>query len=210
MELLTDMKENMVMATFNDVKEAKRAYDFLKKKNDETSYEVLQVVLVQKKNGRINVLDQHAEIFTELGKTMIGGVVGVVLGVLIGPLAGFVLGGVGAMIGSGFDITEQAESETMLYQMYSRLYKGDIAILAIVQENNELEINSSIGKNAENIYRWDAAEIREEAEYATDLRDELFKQGKKEMRKEKSAARKEKIKEYKENIKEEFEKLKRK
>lgn len=204
------MKENMVMATFKDVKEAKRAYDFLKKKNDETSYEVLQVVLVQKQNGRINVLDQHAEIFTELGKTMIGGVVGVVLGVLIGPLAGFVLGGVGAMIGSGFDITEQAESETMLYQMYSRLYKGDIAILAIVQENNELEINSSIGKHAENIYRWDAAEIREEAEYATDLRDELFKQGKKEMRKEKSTARKEKIKEYKENIKEEFEKLKRK
>ena len=74
------------------------------------------------------------------------------------------------MIGSGFDITEQSETENMLYQMYSRIYDGEIAILAIVQEEDELELNSTVGHLTQDIYRWDAAEIKEEAEYATDIR----------------------------------------
>lgn len=203
------MTENMLMVTFNNLEDAKKVYEKFKKANNDSNcnYQVLQTVLVKNEDDNIKVLDQHTEVFNELGKTMIGGITGVVLGVLIGPFAGFVLAGVGAMIGSGFDITEQSESESMLYQMYSRIYEGDIAILAIVQEENELEINSSIGHLAKNIYRWDAAEIREEAEYAAEVKENLIKEAREQMKKKKSEKRKEKIDEYKENIKKEFKKL---
>lgn len=200
------MTENMVMATFENLDSAKKMYKRLKRANSDSNvnYQVLQAVLVKNEDGKIGILDQHMEMFNELGKTMIGGVVGVVLGVLIGPLAGFVLAGLGAMIGSGFDISEQSESEDMLYQMYSRIYNGDIAILAIVQEEDEMELNSSIGHDAINIYRWDAAEIREEAEHATDVRDNLLREAKRQMKEEKSQSRKKKIVEYKESIQEQF------
>ncbi|SEN73549.1 hypothetical protein SAMN05216454_11012 [Peptostreptococcus russellii] len=203
------MTENMLMLTFKDLDDAKKVYEKLKKANNdaEVNYQVLQTVLLKNDGGKINVLDHHAGVFDELEKTMIGGVVGVVLGVLIGPFAGFVLGGVGAMIGSGFDITEQSETENMLYQMYSRIYDGEIAILAIVQEEDELELNSTVGHLTQDIYRWDAAEIKEEAEYATDIRDSLLRQAKMELKKEKSENRKKKIEEYKENIKKEFKKI---
>lgn len=203
------MTENMLMLTFKDLDDAKKVYEKLKKANNdaEVNYQVLQTVLLKNDGGKINVLDHHAGVFDELEKTMIGGVVGVVLGVLIGPFAGFVLGGVGAMIGSGFDITEQSETENMLYQMYSRIYDGEIAILAIVQEEDELELNSTVGHLTQDIYRWDAAEIKEEAEYATDIRDSLLRQAKMELKKEKSENRKKKIEEYKENIKNEFKKI---
>ena len=203
------MTENMLMLTFKDLDDAKKVYEKLKKANNdaEVNYQVLQTVLLKNDGGKINVIDHHAGVFDELEKTMIGGVVGVVLGVLIGPFAGFVLGGVGAMIGSGFDITEQSETENMLYQMYSRIYDGEIAILAIVQEEDELELNSTVGHLTQDIYRWDAAEIKEEAEYATDIRDSLLRQAKMELKKEKSENRKKKIEEYKENIKKEFKKI---
>ena len=203
------MTENMLMLTFKDLDDAKKVYEKLKKANNdaEVNYQVLQTVLLKNDGGKISVLDQHAGVFDELEKTMIGGVVGVVLGVLIGPFAGFILGGVGAMIGSGFDITEQSETENMLYQMYSRIYDGEIAILAIVQEEDELELNSTVGHLTQDIYRWDAAEIKEEAEYATDIRDSLLRQAKMELKKEKSENRKKKIEEYKENIKNEFKKI---
>ncbi len=204
-----NMMENMVMITFENIEDAKRAYATLKKSTNDASmdFTALQTVLVQNDGGKITVLDQHAEVFSELGKTMIGGVVGVVLGVLIGPFAGFVLGGVGAMIGSGFDITDQSESEDMLYQMYSRIYNGDIALLSIIQEDDELVLNSMVGKNAIDIYRWDAAEIREEAEYATSVRDVLIKEGRKKMRAEKNESRIKRITEYKDMLKDEFNKI---
>ena len=204
-----DMTENMLMVTFNSIDDAKKVYEKLKRANKDTkcNYQVLQTVLVKNEGDKISVLDQHTEVFNELGKTMIGGVVGVVLGVLIGPFAGFVLAGVGAMIGSGFDISEQSESESMLYQMYSRIYDGDIAIIAIVQEEDELEINSSIGHISKNIYRWDAAEIREEAEYAADVRDNLIREARTQMKKKKSDKRRAKITEYKDSIKKEFSRI---
>src|SRR5699024_6328758 len=87
---------------------------------------------------------------------------------------------------------------------YSRIYNGDIAILAIVQEEDEMESNSSIGHDAINIYRWDAAEIREEAEHATDVRDNLKRDEKRQMKKEKSQSSKKKTVEYKESIQEQF------
>lgn len=206
------MTENMLMLTFGNLEDANKVYKKLKKANNDidVNYRVLQNVLLKNDGGVITVLDQHAGVFNELGKTMIGGVVGVVLGVMIGPLAGFVLAGVGAMIGSGFDISEQSESESMLYEMYSRIHDGDIAILAIVQEQDEIELNSTVGHYANEIYRWDAAEIREEAEYANDVQESLLKEAKAKFKKKKSELRKSRIEEYKESIKKEFSKLGRK
>lgn len=202
------MNENMIMARFESVEEAKKIYDILEDstKKNLTNFNVLQVVLLKNEDGRISVLDQHTEVFSEFGKTMIGGVAGIVLGVIIGPFAGFVLGGIGAMIGSGFDITEQTEAESMLYQMYSRIYSGDIAILAIVQEEDELEFNSIVGKTAIEIYRWDAAEIKEEAEYADSLKGGFFNSIKEKFFEERNELRMKKVKEYKDSLKEEFDK----
>ncbi|WP_101773607.1 DUF456 domain-containing protein [Peptostreptococcus faecalis] len=203
------MMENMVMARFKNLEDAKSVYTYMKNSaiDSNIDFKALQIVLLENDEGRINVLDQYTEKLSEFGKTVIGGLAGLVLGVMIGPFAGFVLGGVGAMIGSGFDITDQSESEGMLYQMYSRIYHGDIVILAIVQEEDELVLNSAVGKKAIDIYRWNAAEIKEEAEYATEIRENLVKDVRKKLKAEKNQTRKSKIEEYKESIKEEFNKI---
>lgn len=204
------MKENIVMATFKNEEEARKAFDVIKNvenSNLDLGYFVYQGAIVENKNNRFDVLDQYSQRFFEYKNTMIGGSVGVLLGVIIGPLAGFVLAGLGAMIGSEFDILDLESSENMLYQMYSRILEGEIAIIAIVQEESELEFNASVGKNAQAIYRWDAAEINEEAEYAMNLRESLLKEARLELKKEKTDARKKKIEEYKQNIKNEFNKI---
>lgn len=204
------MKENIVMATFKNEEEARKAFDVIKNvenSNLDLGYFVYQGAIVENKNNRFEVLDQYSKRFFEYKNTMIGGSVGILLGVIIGPLAGFVLAGLGAMIGSEFDILDLESSENMLYQMYSRILEGEIAIIAIVQEESELEFNASVGKNAQAIYRWDAAEINEEAEYAMNLRESLLKEARLELKKEKTDARKKKIEEYKQNIKNEFNKI---
>lgn len=204
------MKENIVMATFKNEEEARKAFDVIKNvenSNLDLGYFVYQGAIVENKNNRFEVLDQYSKRFFEYKNTMMGGSVGILLGVIIGPLAGFVLAGLGAMIGSEFDILDLESSENMLYQMYSRILEGEIAIIAIVQEESELEFNASVGKNAQAIYRWDAAEINEEAEYAMNLRESLLKEARLELKKEKTDARKKKIEEYKQNIKNEFNKI---
>lgn len=204
------MNENIILATFSDEEQARKAFEVIKNANNSTldiGYRIYQGALVVNHSNKFDVLDQYSERFFEYSNTMIAGSIGMILGVIVGPLAGFVLAGLGAMIGSGFDITELETSENMLYQMYSRVLEGEIAIIAIVQEESELELNSSIGKLATNIYRWNAAEIQEEAEYAMEVRDNLLKDARVELRKEKSIERKKKLEKYRKNIKNEFNKL---
>ena len=204
------MRENVVMAIYSSEDEARKSFELLKEvsnSNLDVNYVVSQAAIVVNNNNKFDVMDQYSQKFFDFKNTMIGGSLGILLGIIIGPLASFVLAGLGAMIGSGFDLTQLEDSENMLYQMYSRILDGEIAIIAIVQEENELELNSSIGKNAENIYRWDAAEINEEAEYAMEVREGLLKEARYKLKREKSDERKKKIQEYKNSIKQEFEKI---
>lgn len=160
------MSENIVMARYENIEDAKEAYKILKKSTNSTNqdFSVSQVVLIQNVDGKMKIWDQHQDKLAEFDKTIISGVVGIVLGAMMGPFAGAVLGGVGAMIGSGFDIVEQNESEEVIYQMYSKIHEGDIVILAIVNEESELELNSQIGKLAEEIYRWDLETVKKQIE----------------------------------------------
>lgn len=160
------MSDNIIMARYKNIEDAKNIYKILKKSTNSTSqrFSVSQVVLIQNSEGKMKIWDQHQDKLAEFDKTIISGVVGIVLGAMMGPFAGAVLGGVGAMIGSGFDIVEQNESEEVIYQMYSKIHYGDIVILAIATEEDEFELNAQIGKLAEDIYRWDLDTVKKQIE----------------------------------------------
>lgn len=116
------------------------------------------------------------------------------LGVLIG-------GSMGALIGSGKDAEDNA---SLVEQVSGDINENGTAIIALVQEDENLAFDSLFERYQVEITRHDAAEVAAEVEEAQKIRKDMAKEAKKKLHEEKKAEKSQKIEAKRQEIRDHF------
>ena len=204
-------KENVLIIYFNVESEGYQAFSEISHSafSKDKSTLIEQASLIKREKGNIiakEVLHNGKERNEDI---IVGTIIGGFLGVLAGPL-GVLLGmGVGATLTS-LSFNEDEENTGLIHSVTSRLQDNDIAILAVVQEENEAILDDYFAKFDTTIVRYDAHVIEEEIEYAEKLQKDLVHQARVQMRQERSEERKRIANQKRAYIQARFEALKEK
>lgn len=202
--------ENVIVTYFNVESEAYQALSEIK---NITTYEdrilFSQVALLKKNAGVINYKDGFDTGRVTLDDTKKGGLIGGLVGILGGPL-GILLGlGVGSLAGAAVDTRDTKEENSLVSTVTSRMQEDDVAIIAVVQEDDETIYNRIIDNFDATTIRFDASTIQEEIEHAKEVEEHLQDQAKIEMKEERSEKRNTRVEQMKEKVKNDFNDIKR-
>ena len=201
-------KENVLIVYFNIESEGYQALTEMRQDafSHKNSILIEQASLIKRENGTIIEKDVFHKNTGD--GIVIGTIISSFLGVIGGPL-GVLLGmGVGATIGSLSSLDDAEENEGFLHSVTSRLQDNDVAIIAVVQEEDEAQLDGFFAKFDTTIVRYDAHVIEEEIEYAEELQKELARQARIQLRHERSDERKRKVEEKRAEVQARFKVLK--
>ncbi|HEL1661357.1 DUF1269 domain-containing protein [Streptococcus suis] len=198
--------ENVVVSIFRIESEAFQAFSELKQFGQTENTKLAQVSIVKAENGIINVKDNFDLMNSLENDYFKGGLIGSLVGILGGPLGvllGFAAGGmIGASIGSDKELANSA----LITTVSENLTNGEVAIIALVQENDESVLNAIFEKYQTHIARWNVATVLAEVESALQIQQDLAHQAKARLIADKKEARHEKFDKLRANIKEKFSK----
>ena len=200
--------ENIVVSIFRVESEAFQAFSELKQFGQTENTKLAQVSIVKAEDGIIKVKDSF-DLMNSLGSDYFeGGLIGSLIGILGGPLGvlfGFVAGGT---IGASISLDKELAKSALITTVSEKLTNGEVAIIALVQENDESVLNAIFEKYQVDIARWDVATVAAEIESALKIQEDLEHQAKARLIADKKEARREKFDKLKADIKEKFDKLK--
>ena len=196
--------ENVITALFSDENEAYRAFSEIKQGMISQSCIIAHLALLKKRDGHIILADAADSGVTTTDDTRFGGLMGMLIGILGGPL-GMLFGmAMGSLIGRVKDIGDAKQGISLIEQITTRFNDGDVALVALAQENDETMLNAKLSPYKVTTTRYPAAEVAAEVEQAVKLQEELASDAKKKMRAAKKAEIREKIVKKGEEIREEF------
>ena len=200
--------ENIVVSIFRVESEAFQAFSELKQFGQTENTKLAQVSIVKNEDGIIKVKDSF-DLMNSFGSDYFeGGLIGSLIGILGGPLGvlfGFAVGGT---IGSSIDLDKELANSALITTVSENLINGEVAIIALVQENDESVLNAIFDKYQTTIARWDIATVSAEVESALQIQQDLAHQAKARLIADRKEARHEKFDKLKADIKEKFDKLK--
>lgn len=204
------MAHNVLAALFNVESQAYQAFSELKAFRNDSPVQIAQAVLLKKANGQITPVEGFDPLADVSQNMVTGGLIGSVLGILGGPLGVLFGASVGAWVGST-GAAEHALAEASLVEMVaSRLKDGDVAIIALVQEEEENTLDQLFGRFETVVARWDAAVIQQEVEDAVEVQLALQAQARTELKAKRKAERQEKREAFRQNVKAKFDELAKK
>ena len=200
--------ENIVVSIFHVESEAFQAFSELKQFGQTENTKLAQVSIVKAEDGIIKVKDSF-DLMNSVGSDYFeGGLIGSLIGILGGPLGvlfGFVAGGT---IGASIGLDKELANSALITTVSEKLTNGEVAIIALVQENDESVLNAIFEKYKTIVARWDVATVSAEVESALEIQKDLAHQAKARLIADKKEARHEKFDKLKADIKEKFDKLK--
>ncbi len=202
--------ENLVAVLFEKESEGYQAMTQLRQLPDSDQALILQMVLVKRQGNNMNVCDRYDSGVNTTDDTMVGGLVGSLVGVLGGPVGVLLMGSYGMLAGSLFDEEDALSGEAMIETVAGKMVDGEVALIALVDEENESFLDGQLSGFKAQIIRFDAAAVAEEIEEAQRAEKELARQAKAEVRKAKKEERKKNIEEKRAKIKADFEAFKEK
>lgn len=138
-----------------------------------------------------------------------GMLVGSLVGVLGGPLGVLLGAAVGGYKGAQYDTIDALNSISLLEATAAKLYEGDVAIVALVQED-EPAFDAAFEKFQTTIIRHFAVHVMDEVELAREVEIDLANQAVERMRAERKAEKAEKREERKSKLRGHFDELKAK
>jgi uncharacterized membrane protein len=141
---------------------------------------------------------------------LLGGLLGGLFGILGGPVGVLLMGSYGALAGSVVDTGDALDSATVLEKVAEKLVDGEVALVMLVEEINEEEIDNQLKGFKVTIARFDAAVVAEEVEQAAEAQKEMERLARKELRASKKEARKDKREAKKAEISADFDAFKAK
>ena len=196
--------ENIVVSIFRVESEAFQAFSELKQFGQTENTKLAQVSIVKAEDGIIKVKDSF-DLMNSVGSDYFeGGLIGSLIGILGGPLGvlfGFVAGGT---IGASTSLDKDLAKSELITTVSEKLTNGEVAIIALVQENDESVLNAIFEKYKTIVARWDVATVSAEVESALEIQKDLAHQAKARLIADKKEARHEKFDKLKADIKEKF------
>ena len=142
----TKMAQNVVVGIFEVESEAFQAITELKSNPGNDVSFVSQAVLVKKENGALTTLDGFDTGAKTTDDMVVGGVCGALIGILGGPIGVLLGGSYGALIGSTLDMGDALDSASMIEQITGKLEDGDVAIIGLADEADEVVLDEKLKK----------------------------------------------------------------
>ena len=201
---------NIVAAIFEVESEGYQAISTLSKTPIINETSILQMALVKRENGALKVCESFDSGIHTSDDTVVGGLLGGMLGILGGPLGVLLMGSYGALAGSLMDAGDALDSATVMEKVAEKLQDGEVALVALVDEVNEAELDDRLNAFKVIIARFDAVVVAEEVEQAAEAQQEMERLARKELRAAKKEARKDKREAKKAEIKADFDAFKEK
>ena len=181
--------ENVALVVFEVESEAYQAFSELKNDAVNSAYTILQIAVVQNRNGRIVSTDSFDSGVDSNDDTLKGGLIGLLVGLLGGPL-GVILGGAtGALIGNIKDSYDVGKNSSLLEYISTQLTPEETGLVILVQENDESALDLRLSRYDDRIVRFDAAKIADEVEQQENLDRELRRQAKEKLKAQRKADR---------------------
>lgn len=178
--------ENVVTVIFNVGSEAYQAFTELRKAPFGEGYVVAEAALLKHEGKQVTIADVFDAVAVTSDDTAAGMVIGSLVGILGGPLGVLLGAGAGAYAGLAFDTADAIDSASMLEVTAAKLYEGDVAIVALVEED-EPAFDAAFAKFDTTIVRHYAADVLDEVDLARELEADLIRQAKGQMRAERKA-----------------------
>ena len=173
---------NIVGALFTTESEAREAMAALSETPQINGTTIYQISLVKRKEGVLKLCDNFSSEYLKSNDAVKGGLIGGLIGVLTGPV-GLLLGGAaGALLGKAGEEDKKDESAALIEQAAKKLEEGDIALIALVEENDESILDHAMVKYNTVIIRYDAEVISKELEEAEKMQAELARQAREKLR----------------------------
>jgi len=199
---------NVLSAIFNIESEGFQAFTEIQDSLNNEQFFVPQMALVKYQDGKLKTLNSYESPALEDGKAFGGGLFGSLLGILGGPIGMLLCGTTGAAIGYASSCSDSEDVASLLDNVTAKLDDGNVAIVALVQEENESALDALLSKFDVQIIRRNAAFVAEEVIEAKEMEKELQKQLRAEVRARKKAETTEAIQQKWDNIKADFEAFK--
>ena len=193
------MKNNVVVAVFEVESEAFQAFTELRTKITGAGYTAAEAALLRNKEGRIDMIDGYTLGPAAGDDTAMGIMIGSLVGILGGPI-GVILGAsIGGLAGSASDTDRAVDSVNAVAVVADKLYDGETAIVALVQEE-EPAFDVVFSGYKTTIIRYDAADIAADVEELRKLEEQVSAEVADQMKAERKADRAERKAEHEEKV----------
>lgn len=178
--------ENIVTAIFEVEAEGYKAFTELRRNTIGTGYSVIEASLLKREGDAIVVVDAFDAADVTSDDTAAGMLVGALVGILGGPLGVLLGAGAGALIGNAYDSADTLDSVSLLEAAAAKLYDGETAIIALVQEEEPAFDAAFVGYKT-TIIRHFAVDVMDEVELARKAEADFANQLHQKLRAEKKA-----------------------
>ena len=163
--------ENIVTAIFSVESEAYQAFTQIRQKPYGEGYVVAELAQLKREGDAITVVEACDTAAVTSNDTAAGMAVGALAGILGGPL-GVLLGAyTGTVAGAAFDAADTVDSMALLEATAAKLMDGDVAIIALVQEE-EPAFDAAFKGFDVRIVRHFATDVMDEVDRAIDAAEE--------------------------------------
>lgn len=200
------MEKNVIVAVFKVESEGYQALSKLKMTPEGKPYFITAATLVKKENNRSVVLDGFDTGADTVDDTLKGELIGMIVGILGGPIGMLLGAGFGALIGMNVDAEDTLLGASMLELTANKLDDGMVALIALADEESPDELDAILSEFDTVIARFDADAVENEVDEACDMQNELARQVRMKLRKEKKEEIKEVLMENSEILSENFKK----
>ena len=139
-----------------------------------------------------------------------GSLIGSLVGILGGPLGVLFGGSMGALVGSTVDADDAMQSASLIEQVCTDIRDGGTALIALVQEDDDMRFERAFDPFKVEIIRHDAAEVAEEVEKAQALERKMAKEARAKLRAEKKAEWNAMVENKRQEIRQFFDRLRQK
>ena len=195
--------ENVVTVIFDVESEAYKAFTELRQAPFGKDFAVAEAALLKREGDVITMADAFDAADVTSDDTATGMLIGSIVGILGGPLGVLLGASTGALVGTLFDADDASDSLSALEVTAAKLFDGEIAIVALVQEE-EPAFDVAFESYKTTIIRHYAVDVIDEVEAARDAEAVLANELREQLRAERKAEKAAKKEERKAAIKECF------
>lgn len=165
---------NVLTVVFDVESEAYQAFLELKSFKQDNDTQIAQIALVKNEDGKITIKDSIDFDDASRDYATVGGIIGGLLGILSGPIGVIIGYGIGSLAGAASGSMTDASDNSLIEEVTTKLLDGDVAVIALVHEEDESILNHVFAPYKTNIMRWDALALAREVELAGQVQDELY------------------------------------
>lgn len=164
--------QNIIAVLFKNESEGFQAITELRQDPIASQYTILQTALVKRSGEQIKYCDGFDTGLQEDHGAAIGGLMGSLLGILGGPLGVLMMGSYGALAGGAIGSVSSLDNALLVEAVASKLVDGEVALIALAEEEDEAALDAKFNKFQVEIARFDAARVAAEVDEAEDLQRE--------------------------------------